>query len=263
MKKIVMIGSPLTHVRSPAIINPMLRAAGENVEVVVRELSARELAGFAEATRDTRSVIGLIVTTPLKQAICSYLDRRTAIVESIGASNCIRCDGRSWFGANFDGYGFVGTMGERMLAGRRILLIGCGGAGSAIAASVAVIAEIELFLFDLDFGKAETLALRIGRLVPRSKVKAIVKLTGNFDIVVNASTSGMREDDPSPVPTEIIAGAQLVADIVVDRDTALKRDARRHGKRVIDGNAMVESQASYLKRFILGSAQSERDVLAD
>ena len=73
----------------------------------------------------------------------------------------------------------------------------------------------------------------------------------------------MQEDDLSPVPTDIVAGASLIADIIVDRDTRLKQDARRYHKPLIDGEAMVRGQARFLQRFILGKAESEEDAIVD
>lgn len=259
----MMIGSPLTHVRSPAIINAMLRETGEKVEVVAQEVRTEQLGPFVNASRGAHGITGLIVTTPLKNAICSHLDRRTAIVELIGASNCVRCEGAHWFGANFDGYGFAAAIGMTTLSGRRVLLVGCRGAGSAIAASLAAVTEIELSVFDLDFARTETLASRLRRFAPNARIKAIEEPAGKFEIVVNASTSGMQEDDLSPVPTDIVAGASLIADIIVDRDTRLKQDARRYHKPLIDGEAMVRGQARFLQRFILGKAESEEDAIVD
>jgi shikimate dehydrogenase len=263
MKHIVMIGSPLIHARSPGIINPMLRDSHEDVEVTTRELREDELQGFVAAARSTDDVVGLIVTTPLKRAICAYLDRTTAIVDLIGASNCVRCDGDMWFGANFDGYGFAAAIGSALktISGRT-LLVGCGGAGSAIAASLVTLADIGLFLFDLDFAKAADLAARLEKFAPKSRISAIRSLDVGAEVVINASTSGMAKGDMSPIPEDIVSRTSVVADIVNDRDTALKQDARRYGKMLIEGEAMVRGQAAYLQRFILGTTESERDVVA-
>ena len=81
------------------------------------------------------------------------------------------------------------------------------------------------------------------------------------DIVINASTAGMDDDDRSPVPDAILRTARVIGDIVI-RDTALKRAAREHGKTLIDGEAMVRGQAQFLYRFLTGNEQSEREVLA-
>jgi shikimate 5-dehydrogenase len=255
MVRIVMIGFPLTHVRSPAIINAMLHAEGVDAEVVTQKVREHELDAFVGVSRGGPDIAGLIVTTPLKQAIHRYLDQRTELVDLTGASNCIRYEGPVWIGANFDGYGFAAALGP--MRGRRVLVLGCGGAGSAIAASLAKSGSIELFLYDREPLRAIALASRLEG--PATSVAQPIAA----DVIINASTAGMAEGDASPVPDEIAAGAAVIADIIVGRDTALKRQARHHGKRLIEGEAMVDGQARLLKRFILGTAMSEPEVLAE
>ncbi len=139
MKRIEMIGSPLAHVRTPALLNARLAGDGLALRVMPREIEAADLVRYVAATRREDAVAGLVVTTPLKEAICGHLDRRTALVELIGSCNCVRVDGGSWIGANFDGFGFARALAEAgvTLAGKRVLLMGCGGAGKAIAERVA------------------------------------------------------------------------------------------------------------------------------
>lgn len=264
MKQIVMIGSPLDHAASPGIINPMLRAAGHDIVVVKRELTAEALDAFVAASRDDDNLVGLIVTTPLKQAICSCLDRKTAMVELLGAANCVRSDERQWLGANFDGIGFIAAICESVdsLSGRRILLIGCGGAGSAIAASLVSTADVELLIHDVDLSRAAAFAFRLQAFAPGRSIRAVAAPNGEADIIINASPIGMQPSDPCPVPIETLAHASAIADIVVRPDTTLKRQARHLGKTLIEGEAMVRGQAAFLKRFLLGKFESEAEVLA-
>jgi shikimate dehydrogenase len=263
VKQIVMIGTPLTHVRSPSLLRDIIAAEGRDIAVHTHEIGPDALPDLAATLRHSGDVLGLIITTPLKHAICAYLDQRTADVDFIKAANCVRCDGGVWRGANFDGYGFA-TAIDRVIDRRsrpRVLLIGCGAAGSAIAASLVSIADLDLLLFDLDTVKAESFAARLRDFAPASTITAAAQPV-EADIVINASTAGMAPDDRSPVPEFILERAKVIGDIVVDGNTALKRDARKLGKVLIDGEAMVKGQALYLYRFILGDARSEREVLA-
>ena len=77
MKRIDLIGSPVAHVLSPGVLNPMLQAAGQDVQVVATEVNVGELAEYVRATRRGGEVVGLIVTTPLKQQILAHLDETT------------------------------------------------------------------------------------------------------------------------------------------------------------------------------------------
>ena len=264
-KAIVIIGTPIDHVRSPDLINPLLRKAGVDAVVGRKEVTAAGLSHFIAETRSDQRIAGLIVTMPLKQAICAYLDNRTPLVSLIGAANCIRFEDGRLHGANFDGFGFVAALDphEALAPDCSVLLVGCGGAGTAIAASLASLPDMRLLVHDTDEGKAAALVQRISAFAPGSRIFAIPTPVAEADIIVNATPLGMEATDPSPVPESVIAGARLVADIVARPDSALKRAARQLGKPLLDGGAMVSGQGALLWRFILGAHQSERDVLLE
>ena len=264
MKRIEIIGSPVDHVLSPGIMNPLFKAAGEPYEVLAREVRPAGLDVYAASARGDHAIIGLIVTTPLKQAIRAHLDRETALVAFIGASNCVRFDGTDWIGANFDGHGFVAGLADihRLVDGARVLLIGCGGAGGAIAASLVETGDIGLALCDIDKPKVEAFAARLAAFAPRSTIRVVDEPVGTFDIVINASPVGMEAGDPSPLPDETVAAAGAVADIVAV-DTLLKRRARALGKPLLEGAGMVRGQAALFRRFFLTDATTETAVLAE
>ena len=250
-----MIGSPLAHVLTPALLNARLAADGLGLRVTPREIGVSDLAAYVAAARGAEEVRGLVVTTPLKEAVCGHLDRKTALVELIGSCNCIRADGGSWIGANFDGFGFARALADAgvVLKGKRVLLMGCGGAGKAIAERVAGEGAAALLIADPMAGRAAAFAYRLG-----SKIAAAAEIpSGDIDIVVNASPLGMQPDDPSPVSPEVVGRCSIVVDIVVAADSRLRRIARERGKRVIEGEAMVRSQVDLFRSFMLSGATSE------
>jgi shikimate dehydrogenase len=263
MKHIIMIGSPLEHVRSPALINRILRAEDRDVSVLTRPVSEDMLASFVEQSRQDSTIIGLIVTMPLKRSICAHLSRATPVVKAITAANCVRFDGENWIGANFDGFGFTAALEKR--AGRmpsgRALIIGCGGAGSAIAAGLVSLTNLELLLYDADGARAGALVADLARFAPHSRVSAIDTPAAEAEILINASPIGMNTNDPLPVPMETIEKAEVIADIVTS-ETALKGIAKRLRKTLVAGDEIVSAQASSLKNFLLSKARSEFEALA-
>lgn len=265
MRYIDLIGTPLDHARSPDLLNRFFRQSGEAVEAVKREVGLDDLADYVAEVRGNRSTVGAVVTTPLKQSVLAYLAEQTALVSFLGASNCIRYDEDGWVGANFDGHGFVAALDEiggTDLSGARVLLVGCGGAGSAIAASLVTAAKPVLSLHDIDRQRSSAFADRLRDFAPRSSIAAVETAEGDFDVVINASTTGMQPGDPSPIPERSVRAASVVADIVTVADTALKRNAVTHGKALLVGDAMVAGQIDLLRRFLLGDARTEADLLS-
>jgi shikimate dehydrogenase len=264
MKRIDLIGSPVAHTLSPSILNPMLRAAGEDVQVMATEVAEDELAEYVRLTRAGGEVVGLIVTTPLKQPILAHLDQATDLVQLLGASNCVRFGDRGWLGANFDGFGFI--EGLAAVAGRpsdqRMLLVGCGGAGGAVAASLVMTSNVDLALYDIEAAKSACLAARLAATSASGARIRTAEPIGDFDVVINASPVGMHPNDPLPLPGETAARAAIIADIVARDDTPLKRLARSLGKPLVTGEAMVRGQAALLHRFLLSRAASEFEVIA-
>jgi shikimate dehydrogenase len=264
MRRIDLIGTPLDHARSPDLVNALLRARGETVTVVRTDLGPDGLSAYVATVRTDPAVIGAIVTTPLKQAMVPHLATGTALVSFLGATNCVRYDEDGWIGANFDGHGFVAALsdlGILAIAGCRGLLVGCGGAGSAIAASLAEAGATAIALYDVDREKAVDLALRLSRFAPHCRVEVVDRPAGRFDLVVNASPVGMAEGDRSPVDAGTLSAATVVADIVTNPATEMKRIAGTLGRPLLTGEAMVAGQARLLRRFLLGTPRNETDTV--
>jgi shikimate dehydrogenase len=266
MQRFEMIGSPLAHVKTPGLLNAMLAARGDDRRMRLRELLPRDLPAYAKAAKRTGEVAGFVVTTPLKQAIAAELDRRTPLVALTGSCNCVRAESGDWIGGNFDGFGFSHAL-RRVgigLAGRRVLLKGCGGAGRAIAARIVDEGAAALIVDDPEAAKTAAFVARLQARGPGCTIAAGTDSRGRFDLVINASPLGMAADDPSPVPAEVVAQCTAIVDIVIaSRESALARLAREHRKPLVAGSAMVEGQVELLLGFLLGSAITEEAVVAD
>jgi len=263
MRRIEFIGAPLSHAQTPGILNPILEAAREDLRVVCREMEERDLAAYVPAARQDRDVVGLVVTMPLKRAICAHLDQATQLARLTGSSNCIRFDEDAMIGANFDGFGLALAMIESGVspAAKTILLCGCGGAGAAIAASLVTFSDMKLSIYDPERGITSDFIPRLRAFAPAAVVSEVEEPSGAFNIVINASPIGMNAEDPIAIPAALVERADAVVDIVAAPTTRLRELALARGKVVVAGHAMVRAQAQLLRRFICSRAASEADTM--
>jgi shikimate dehydrogenase len=263
MKRIEFIGAPLSHAQTPGILNPFLEAAKEDLRVVCRETGERDLTAYLAAARQDLDIVGLVVTTPLKRAICAHLDQATQLAHLTGSSNCVRFDEGATIGANFDGFGLALAMIEAGLspAAKTILLCGCGGTGAAIAASLVMFSGMKLSIYDPERAKTSDFIRRLRAFAPAAVVSAVEELSGAFDIVISASPVGMNAGDPIAIPAAVVERAGAVVDIVAAPTTRLRELALARRKSVVAGHAMVRAQAQLLRRFICSRAESEADTI--
>jgi shikimate dehydrogenase len=173
--------------------------------------------------------------------------------QQVGAVNIVRCDadGR-WVGATFDGLGCVLGMqwDGHDPAHKSVLLLGAGGAGSAIAFAVASAGARALTIFDVDEPRAANLAQAVAAQTG-CRAKFGPADPRGCDIVINATAMGMNADDVMPVDADRLDPGSFVVDIVTAPDpTPLCRAAQARGCRTQDGRAMHEGQAVHALRFL-------------
>lgn len=187
---------------------------------------------------------GAGISMPYKRAVMPLLDAIDADAASIGAVNTIVNDGGRLTGHNTDWTGAVRALEEvGPLAGLRVLLLGAGGAARAIAHGLAR-AKATVTIANRDVGKAEALAAATGARAASLEEEAA--RAHAHDVVLNATSLGMREVDPkSPVPETAIREGMLVMDIVYKPlETELLKAAARRGARVVHGGRMLLYQAA-------------------
>jgi shikimate dehydrogenase len=256
------LGVPTENFTSPMIYNPWLEAQGINCVVVPMGCEAADLGAFLPALFRLRNIVGALVTMPHKVATPALLDEVSTTVRVCGACNAVRRDGDGrLIGDMFDGEGFVRAMRRkaRASAGASALVVGAGGVGSAIAASLAAAGAAQLGLFDVEAGAAARLASRLARHYP-----AVTVTTGSNDprgwsIVVNATPLGMRAGDPLPVDVTRINPATFVGDVVMSgEETRLIAAARAKGCVTQAGTDMLFEQVpAYLDFFGLPTGTSD------
>ena len=187
------VGYPTTTFKSPMIYNPWFEKRGINAAVVPLGVKSEDFArAFPEICRFT-NFHGALITMPHKIAVIGLVDEVSTAVKVAGSCNAVRrnAEGRL-VGDMFDGEGFVRGMARhgRSLKGKKVLVVGSGGVGSAIAASCAAAGAAEIGLYDVSDAAMAALAGRLRQSYPQLKVATGANDPTGFDVVVNATPLG-------------------------------------------------------------------------
>jgi shikimate dehydrogenase len=261
-KLIAHLGFPTESFKAPMIYNPYFRKHGINAVVVPMGCKPQDYAGFLRLLFRLSNIHGALVTMPHKVATVALLDEASVSVKVAGACNAIRIDpdGRL-VGDMFDGEGFVRGVQRkgRTVTGARVLVVGCGGVGSAIAAALAKAGAAQLALFDTLRLTMDSLAQRLQTHYPKLKVDVGSADPAGFDIVVNASPLGMKVDDPLPMNVDRIAPSTFVGEVVMKQEiTPLLAAVRARGCEFQIGTDMLFEQIpAYLEFFGFGLTTAE------
>ena len=256
------IGYPTESFKAPMIYNPWFEAHGHDAVVVPLGVKAEDFVRmFPELFRIT-TMHGALITMPHKIAVLDLVDEVTPTAQIAGSANAVlkRPDG-SLLADMFDGAGFVRGVEQkgRAIAGARVLVVGSGGVGSAIAASLAAAGPAHMMLFDMNPTSAAGLADRLRSHYPRIDVATGSRDPAGYDLVVNATPLGMKPNDPLPFDIERVAPTTFVGEVVMKEEyTPLLRAALAKGCPVQVGTDMLfEMIPAYLEFFGFGSATAD------
>lgn len=242
------VGDPIEQVRTPTVFNA--HCAERSIDAVLLPLHVHPagveaaLAGFAALA----NLDGLVVTIPHKLAFAALMDKVGPHGRLVGAINAARRtpDG-GWEGELFDGLGFLeGLRGQGIdPTGLSYLVFGAGGAGGAISGALSGVAPSRVALVDPVPGRAETLCRKLRADMPELAIEPAAADTdpATFDVVVNATPLGMREDDPLPVDPDRLRPGTLVCDAIMKPPvTRLLHEAEKRGCRIQPGRYMLDGQ---------------------
>ncbi len=248
------IGNPVGHSKSPRIHALFAKQTGQDISYEAIQAPAE---GFAETIRTFIAskggpVRGVNVTVPFKEDAFRLATQRSARAEAAGAVNTLSFDAGAIVGDNTDGAGLVRDLKNNLgcdPAGRRILLLGAGGAARGVILPLLLESPAELMIANRTEEKAARLALEFARL-PACAVgvkpdgAGFARLAGRaFDLVINATSSGLS-DSEMPLPGSIFAPRCVAYEMVYGRDTPFLKQARAAGARVADGLGMLVEQAA-------------------
>ena len=256
------IGYPTHLFKAPLIYNPWFEQAGVDAVVVPMGCKAGDFAAFLRSVFTLTNIRGALITMPHKVSTVALLDEATPAVKVAGACNAVRRgpDGRLQ-GDMFDGEGFVRGLRRKgcTVEGARALVVGSGGVGSAIAASLAGAGVGALSLHDARPESAQALGQRLAACYPALEVAIGGNDPAGHGIVVNATPLGMNDGDPLPMDVARIAPEAFVGEVVMKREmTAFLDAARARGCRFQVGTDMLFEQIpAYLEFFGFPGATPE------
>ena len=256
------IGWPTYSFKAPLIYNPYFWKAGINAVVTPMACKPEHFADFLRHVFNLENIRGALITMPHKVNVVSLLDVVSPAVRVAGACNAVKrgADGKL-YGDMFDGEGFVRGVQRKgfAVAGKRALVVGTGGVGSAIAASLASAGIGEIALFDVDAVSCAGLADRIRANFPQVRVSMGSNDAFGFDLVVNATPLGMKEGDPLPLNISRLQPNTFVGEVVMAQEvTAFLAAASARGCRTQVGTDMLYEQIpAYLEFFNLPSTTAE------
>ena len=253
------VGYPTESFKAPLIYNPWFESKGIDAVVVPMGIKADDFPAALAALRKFTNLHGALVTMPHKVTVVDYLDEPSVAVRIAGSCNALllRPDGRL-VGDMFDGAGFVRGIRRKgfTVAGASCLVVGTGGVGSAIAASLAAEGPAAIALYDIDAASAGHLAARLREHYPRIAVDVRSSDPAGYDLVVNATPLGMKPGDPLPFDVGRLEPRTFVGEVVMKQEiTPLLAAARERGCRFQVGTDMLfEMIPAYLEFFGFGTA---------
>jgi len=249
------VGHPIEQVRSPEMITAEFHGRRHDAILVPLHVLPGDFDACLPQLMRLRNLDGLVFTVPFKVRACALADELGEQARIVGAINALSRgrDGR-WRAEIFDGIGCVEALRRRGfgLRGKRVMLLGAGGAGSAIGVAVGFEQPASLLVYDIDAERAQSLAARIARANSDLGVRAGPPTATGIDILINASPVGMLGDARLPLPVEALPPELVVLDAIVKPErTPLLALAERCGATIVFGREMMRGQIARMVDFFL------------
>lgn len=242
-KIVGIFGYPVEHSLSPKMHNAAFKYLNLDFCYVPFSVMPEMLESAIRGIR-ALNIAGVNITIPHKETVIAFLDTLSDEARFIGSVNTIKNLDGELIGFNTDGKGFMKSLAESdiEIAGKRVLIVGAGGAARAIGYYICRDAA-ELYLYNRNIGRAETLKTH---LYPFKENVAVVKEYGinnsgsfsDFDIIINTTPLGLKPDDPLPLNASMLKGHQIVCDLIY-KETPLLQRASVIGCKTINGLGML------------------------
>ena len=247
------LGDPILHVKTPAALNDLLRERGVDGVMVPMHVGPGELASVVNGLKGMRNFAGFIATMPHKTAMPALCDDISNRARAVGAVNVVRRTAEGQLvGDMLDGLGFTEALRQAGIdvRGRSVYLAGAGGAASAIAFALVASGIARLTIANRTRARSEALVERVAKQHPGVCIDIGADPAGH-DIVVNATSLGLRADDRLPLDVSRLDSHQIVAEIIMSPETTpLLAAARARGCRVQPGRPMLACQLAMMADFM-------------
>jgi shikimate dehydrogenase len=240
------MGNPITHSKSPRIHSLFAQQTQQHLEYTAIHV---DLGGFAQAVGnfDASGGKGLNITVPFKQEAWALVDARSERAERAGAVNTIKFEKNKRYGDNTDGVGLVNDLTQNYhlsLRGKRILLMGAGGAARGVLAPLLETQPAMLVIANRTPDKAVELAVAFADLGKVSGCGYHELEDQQFDLVINATAASLQGELP-PLPATLLAEGAVCYDMMYGKATPFTEWAKAHGAAlVLDGLGMLVEQAA-------------------
>ena len=252
----IIVGDPIAQVQAPGGMTDAFAAMGRNAVLIPVHIAPADLTDFLKAASGVQNLDGIIATIPHKFACYKFCASATERAHFLGTVNLMRRakDG-GWFGEMLDGPGFVGAIHAKgcKLEGARALLVGAGGAGSAIALGLIDAGVRELAIYDTDAKRRDALIGRLAKL--KTPVIAGSGDPSGFDLIANASPAGMKPGDPYPIDPAKLKPSMFVGCAITSPPASpIVEAARKIGCKTSVGRDMYLSSQQLMLDFLLAGA---------
>lgn len=253
-----LIGSPIAQVLAPGWLTERMRKADYDGMLVPLHIEKGNLASALPVLKAMPNVDSILITLPHKFEAASFCDRLSERARVLGAINAMRRekDG-TWFGDNFDGAGLTAGILKtgREISGKHVFMVGAGGAGSSIGVSMLEEGARHLTFHDISQVNQQALFEKLQAAYP-GRVTVSTTVPTDCDIVVNATSAGMKPGDPLPVDPAQLSGQMIVSDVITDPvPTRMLEEAEKLGCFTRDGTHMLDGQIGLLFDFMLANAR--------
>lgn len=249
-KKAFVTGWPITHSRSPLVHTHWLRLYGLDGVYERLAIEPDEFEQFLDSFQN-RGYVGGNITLPHKEAAYAHVVWRDEAAERLGAINTVWAKGKTLWGSNTDGHGFVKNLDEKapewceQAEKKKAVILGAGGASRAIIDALVEAGFGHIAIANRTFSKAANLAEKFGSQCEPISLEDAQGFSDQADLIINTTSLGMKEGDSLPLSFESVKASAIVTDIVyTPLVTPFLRAAQIAGLKTVDGLGMLLHQAA-------------------